>query len=328
MESNIGCHVIRDILPLYIDGLTSEESNVFIQEHIDKCTECKKLEEIMRKGENSSLREESVKEIDGFRKIKMLNKKKIGKVVAISICVTILVACIIAVNTYIKGEQLDSSNLEINVLSVEDKYISLDIKLKDNVSGITEVDVKENNGEIKVMVKGAPKSLFSKKNVAIEKKFKSKVKKIMVADALVAEEGYIIDEDTRNIYNNRIKKVKDGEKLSNLVNFINVKVPYFETNLLEVDELSPHKVILEASRYGNMEAENVEHYALLYSYYMFACVEELETIEWRYNINNKKNTYEVQLGEVAVIPEVEDIKSFGKNAVGIIKLEDALEKVY
>ena len=54
----------------------------------------------------------------------------------------------------------------------------------------------------------------------------------------------------------------------NLVNFINVKVPYFETNILEVDELSPHKVILEASRYGNMKAENVEEFTRRFEEYV------------------------------------------------------------
>lgn len=34
------CEIIRDLLPLYADGLTSEESNRLIEEHIESCSEC------------------------------------------------------------------------------------------------------------------------------------------------------------------------------------------------------------------------------------------------------------------------------------------------
>ncbi|WP_243278179.1 zf-HC2 domain-containing protein [Clostridium paraputrificum] len=38
--SMIGCKVIRDLMTLYIDGLSSEESNEIIEHHIKKCSEC------------------------------------------------------------------------------------------------------------------------------------------------------------------------------------------------------------------------------------------------------------------------------------------------
>lgn len=331
MESNIGCHVIRDILPLYMDGLTSDESNELIKEHIDKCNECKKLEEAMRIGENNSTIDSVAEEIDGFRKIKMFNKKKIGKVIAISICVTILIACSIVFNTYIKGEKMDSSNLEITLVSVEDKDISLEIKSKDNVSGITNVEVKDNDGDIKVIVKGAPRSIFSKNVVAIDKKYDTSIKKVTVADAVMVEDGYIIDEATRNIYNRRLESAKNEKKLKELIEYIHVKVPYFNADLVEVDASNPQKIILEASKYGNMEAKNVENYAALFSYYMFVCVDELEIIEWKYKIKDKDedkdNMYRIQLSDAEYMLSVEDLKSFGETAAGIIKLEDVINNV-
>lgn len=34
MKQNIPCELIRDLLPLYVDGLTSEVSNREIKEHL------------------------------------------------------------------------------------------------------------------------------------------------------------------------------------------------------------------------------------------------------------------------------------------------------
>ncbi|RKI48996.1 zf-HC2 domain-containing protein [Clostridium paraputrificum] len=36
----VDCKVIRDLMTLYIDGLSSEESNEIIEHHIKKCSEC------------------------------------------------------------------------------------------------------------------------------------------------------------------------------------------------------------------------------------------------------------------------------------------------
>ena len=51
---NKSCDVILDLLPLYVDGVCSEESSKFVEEHISKCESCKKLLEIMKSDFNIS----------------------------------------------------------------------------------------------------------------------------------------------------------------------------------------------------------------------------------------------------------------------------------
>lgn len=34
------CEIIKDLLPLYVEDLTSESSNQFIEEHLHSCAEC------------------------------------------------------------------------------------------------------------------------------------------------------------------------------------------------------------------------------------------------------------------------------------------------
>ncbi len=43
----MNCHVVRDLIPLYIDGCCSEESAIIVKEHIEGCDACKKLLEDM-----------------------------------------------------------------------------------------------------------------------------------------------------------------------------------------------------------------------------------------------------------------------------------------
>ena len=43
------CKVIQDLLPNYIEKLTKEETNSFIEEHLKECEECNSILEKLQK---------------------------------------------------------------------------------------------------------------------------------------------------------------------------------------------------------------------------------------------------------------------------------------
>lgn len=78
------CEIIRDLLPMYLDGLTSEESNKAIGEHLDGCEPCKEVLERM-KSETEVKAEEVKKKINPFRKFNRKMKASIAAAVAVCI---------------------------------------------------------------------------------------------------------------------------------------------------------------------------------------------------------------------------------------------------
>ena len=44
----MNCNIVKDLIPLYIDGCCSEESEKAVEEHIRDCSDCKKLLEDMK----------------------------------------------------------------------------------------------------------------------------------------------------------------------------------------------------------------------------------------------------------------------------------------
>ena len=44
----ISCDIVRDILPLYLDDVVSEETKEMIEEHLNSCETCKKEAAIMK----------------------------------------------------------------------------------------------------------------------------------------------------------------------------------------------------------------------------------------------------------------------------------------
>ena len=72
------CEIIRDLLPLYIDGLTSKESNQEIEKHLKNCEECQKYyQEMTGDIDNFSvITNEEIVDVNLIKKIKKKNRKK------------------------------------------------------------------------------------------------------------------------------------------------------------------------------------------------------------------------------------------------------------
>ena len=74
------CEIIRDLLPSYVDGLTSEESNREITAHVAECAPCKEILEQMQEKAPKEKRK-----INPFRKF---NRRMRGAVaMAVVICI-------------------------------------------------------------------------------------------------------------------------------------------------------------------------------------------------------------------------------------------------
>jgi len=71
MSDNISCSVVRDLLPNYIDKLTSEETNSIIEKHLETCQSCSGERDEMMEQTETNL----VSQNQDFRKY--LNKTKI-----------------------------------------------------------------------------------------------------------------------------------------------------------------------------------------------------------------------------------------------------------
>lgn len=83
MKEKRDCKIVQDLLPNYIEKLTNEETNLFIEEHLKECNECKKVLNNMKKDlkVNSSKRDD--REVKYMKKYS--NKMKILKTILLMI---------------------------------------------------------------------------------------------------------------------------------------------------------------------------------------------------------------------------------------------------
>ncbi len=108
--SKLSCNVTRDLLPNYIEHLTSEETNIEIEEHLSDCEECMKIKEAMEEGRTPE-NIETEKDKNLFKQIKKrITRKVIGVIV---ICAAAIAAY--ALLTQIPLKRLSADDIRISV---------------------------------------------------------------------------------------------------------------------------------------------------------------------------------------------------------------------
>lgn len=89
MQEKKKCKLVQDLLPNYIEKVTSEETNQYIQEHLQSCAECTQVYVSMTKEIQSKVLDTD-KTVDYMKKINQ--KMKIAKIALGSIAMIILLA--------------------------------------------------------------------------------------------------------------------------------------------------------------------------------------------------------------------------------------------
>ncbi len=83
---NKDCEMIKDLIPLYVDGVCSEESKAKVEEHIEHCPDC--LMTVERMKSHLVLPMEDSSGVKGFKKY--VNKKIWGRALAVILIFVLL----------------------------------------------------------------------------------------------------------------------------------------------------------------------------------------------------------------------------------------------
>lgn len=91
------CSIIRDILPLYIENMVSEETNEFIKEHLEKCPKCAAELEVMKAGtkvDELSAETKNTLESEVEKSLKSIRKKFRKKTFRVALVIAAIIAAV------------------------------------------------------------------------------------------------------------------------------------------------------------------------------------------------------------------------------------------
>lgn len=123
------CEIIKDLLPLYHDGVCSEESCNVIREHLEKCEECKEYLNKLDGSGKFTTKEKNTEQAKAavLRQIKkkFFHKKVVISVISIICAVAVLIGSFVFMNTYISPVQYEKNNITVEIDHNGDIYAYL-----------------------------------------------------------------------------------------------------------------------------------------------------------------------------------------------------------
>ena len=142
MKNDLSCAVVRDLLPNYIEGLTSEETNCAVQSHLDGCPDCSGLMAAMREPESQPQTE--AREVDFLKTVRRRNFRRI--VLAVT-CTLALLLTGFALKLFVIGTPVQHQSLtwELTEYSAENTLF-LHIETPESASAFHSWNIDVHDG--------------------------------------------------------------------------------------------------------------------------------------------------------------------------------------
>lgn len=214
MEENKLHTLVNDLLPDYIEGLTSPETNRIIEEHLAKCPSCRETLERMKEKPFVLESDEKV-EIDYLKTVRKQNRHRIW----ITICLVLLiVAGCFGTYIFLIGTKTPAALLDLDT-TVGPDHVSLEVECIEKGRKVSRVSWHEQGGCIEAQVYTVPGN-EERKTFSYESD--SLIENVEVAGQVVWEDGKDIPTELSVLYENKVEYVGNVSKVSRLLEKMDV----------------------------------------------------------------------------------------------------------
>lgn len=114
--NRLECKTVRDLLPLYMDGICSEESQKLVDEHLAQCSDCKKIFEQMNMPVEAPITAD-----EGKSALQRIKKKIRKKYVILAVITALLAGLWTGLSIFMQLVETPMSYEEVKVSVVQDK---------------------------------------------------------------------------------------------------------------------------------------------------------------------------------------------------------------
>lgn len=316
MKNKLPCELIRDLFPSYIDDLTSDVTNEFVEEHLSECEACRCVLESMKEPSAEAVDTESRQEIDFLKKTrKKMERIIFGSILTAAAVITIvLLAKFFLIGTHVYSEYVACD------VRVDGDVLTLSGAIYDENLGISSIEFTEDDGVVTASFKSVQKSLFHSGDFEETYTAGAEITEVRLDDRIIWSQGKSISAITSAVYNTRHLYVGDMAENGRTARALNIAdyLGNFTNELQTSEEPYGWKLILENS-FSSGRQEGMEEMMESYAYVMLAVIENLDKLSFEYVIDG--TTCELSVtSEEATAFAGKDIKSIGENVAALQRL--------
>ena len=318
MKNDLSCAVVRDLLPSYVDGVTSTDTNAAVEKHLAGCTACAEAAHRMQAPETSILSKPA--EVDYLKKI-----RRSGRLTAAFVGLGVLFAalCLGAYLVFGVGTRLSAGDVAASV-RVEGNTVEISGQLLGSATSFSDSSFTESDGIVDISISVVP-ALFAQQDAfSCEYTAHAPVTQVRFDGLILWDSGTAISTRTAQLYaaknpyvgdmpaNSRIAAILGiGNAFGSFTNELQTKTePYGWTLLLE----TPLTAETEAAACETMRAD---------SCVLLATIENLGSVSWQYETADGTKTLTVTADDATAYAG-KDIKQCGESAAALQALMQKL----
>lgn len=320
MDSRVRCEVVRDLLPTYIEGLTSEVTNEEIESHLSSCRECEMLYNEMKTPIEDPL---ETREMDYLKKVKQRTNKKIITGVALIVGFFML---LIGIRMYVVGGNVNSVGRYYTSMgsTMEGKDVLVvqgELANRAKVFKKYMITVEDGIATIK-LIERAALPWEDNNNYYVGYEIPSGVNRIILNEHIIWEDGVVITMEADKIYETKHAYVGDASANGRVSGALQIgKFGPFLNSLQTTEE--PYGWTMEFT--DTMTNDTIFNERMTqYAYVILSLIDNLGEVSWQYNNGSKVITKTVTT-EGATKALGQDIKEYSKS---ISEFQRLLNQLY
>lgn len=292
MKNNLTCELVQDLLPSYIDGLTSDITNGAVREHISHCDRCKATLENMSQPCNEEKISNEKKEIDFLKKTR---KKNIRVIISSLISVVLVIAIVFSSLPYLIKFNLDDSMVLCN-LTVEGDTFNISATADHKYAKITDVIYTlGNSGILDISFEGREKTSLDNRTLFTWSLTSDKVKSVVHQGKILWEDGEYISPLTSAVFKCRTPYIGDMSHNSVIASQLGIgeNIGTFTNKLTTVKEPYGWELIFSYPLVPQQRAEK-ESLMESYAYVLLGVIGNLSEVKFTYGVLNYDGDEEEQ----------------------------------
>ena len=212
MKNDLTCGVVRDLLPSYVEGLTSQETNTAVECHLADCPDCTRLRADLA-GETPPPPEE-VKEVDYLKKVKRRGRRRVVAAVAVTVLV---LALGIAAKLFLIGSPASRESLSWTTSTKVPGQLDIGFYSDWSAAAFSHWNVTNENGIVCVSARKVLPSVFHDTAEHWEHISLSGVREVWVANQLVWQGGVVISPQMDRVYQTKTPYVGNASAVGQVV---------------------------------------------------------------------------------------------------------------
>ena len=309
MKYELPCAVVRDLLPNYLEGLTSGETNQAVEAHLAACPDCAACKAAMAGGTSAAEAAEQAREVDYLKKV----KRRSGRRILLAVLATVLLFVAgVAAKVFIIGQPVSIHDV-MYTMTTDGK--TLDIQLSSSGSATAlkgwHITVEDDIAYVEgrnVLVSGLYRSGSTQVEVPLQG-----LSLVYLCGRPVWQDDTFITQEGLALYEARTPYVGDPSALNQIAELAHIRPNFgdYSSRLQTSDH--PYRWTLDFSNDGwigtiGRNPDSFDKGMAGYAIQLLALVENLEEVEWTYtDLHGEFQSQVLTLeGANALLPELFD----------------------